>query len=86
MKVGDPIYIPTSNLGCKYGIGKIVAIWSNKISVDFSGHLGQYTVDKHDIIPAEIFGMKVVLDETIPKDEMHIKFGKATIEKVEEID
>lgn len=50
-KVGEEVTIPTSELGNKYGIGVIKAIWSNRIAVDFSGHLGYYTISQHDIIP-----------------------------------
>jgi hypothetical protein len=77
-KVGDFVSVPTSVLGKKYGVGKILAIWFDKMSIDFSGHLGNYTMSKHTIIPVEFFGMDVVLDETIPKNEIHLKFKEGT--------
>lgn len=75
-RVGDFIYIPSSELGKRYGKGKIVSVWFDKIAVDFSGHLGHYTLSNHPIIPATFLGMEVVLDDTIPENEFHIKFNK----------
>lgn len=48
-KAGDEVTIPSSHLGSEYGIGKIIAIWNGKMKVDFSGHIGIYTIDKHTI-------------------------------------
>lgn len=77
-KRGDVVSIPTSTLGKLYGNGEVVAAWADKIAVDFSGHLGQYTIGNHTVklMETEFLGMKVVIDETIPVDEIHVKFVK----------
>lgn len=72
-KVGDLVVVPTSHLGKLYGAGQIVAIWSDRIAVNFSGHLGHYSISSHKINHASIMGIKNVIDEMIPKNEIHIK-------------
>lgn len=47
--IGDLVDIPSSDLGKIYGFGKILAVWSDKIAVNFSGHLGHYTISNHII-------------------------------------
>lgn len=49
LTVGRIVEIPSSYLGKKYGQGKIVSKFGGTIQVDFDGHLGQYTVSKHEI-------------------------------------
>lgn len=75
-KIGEDVTIPTSYLGAKYGVGKIISIWAdgNRMAVDFSGHLGHYTVSDHKIHKAiNVFGFTFVEDDTIPENEIHIK-------------
>lgn len=74
-KVDQEVTIPSSDLGSRYGIGKIVAIWSNKIAVDFSGHLGHYTIENHEIYPVKtIMGVKFAVDTAVPDDEIHVRY------------
>lgn len=52
IKINSKVKIPTSILGLNgKEIGTVTAIWQdgNKIAVDFDGHLGHYTVSKHEI-------------------------------------
>lgn len=74
LKTGRYVEIPSSNLGKTHGIGKIIARWGDTIAVDFRGHRGHYTISKHTIIPiAEVMGMKLYVDTSIPENEIHIK-------------
>jgi hypothetical protein len=45
----DEVKILTSELGKDGAIGIIKAKWGGIIQVDFNGHLGNYTIDKHKI-------------------------------------
>lgn len=45
----DKVKILTSELGKDGTIGIVKAKWGGIIQVDFDGHLGQYTIDKHEI-------------------------------------
>lgn len=49
-KVWDRVKIPTSELGKNGEIGTITMTWNGKISVDFSGKIGHYTLAKHEVI------------------------------------
>lgn len=49
LKIGRIVEIPSSNLGKMYGQGVITAYFGGTIQVNFSGHLGQYTISKHEI-------------------------------------
>lgn len=76
-KAGDEITIPTSYLGSKYGIGKVISVWADgkKMAVDFKGHVGHYTVENHKIHRAiEVYGFKIGIDERVPKDQVLIKY------------
>lgn len=79
-EVGDEVYIPSSNLGKTYGIGKITAIWSGIMAVDFSGHLGHYTIAKHILVkPLEILpGIEVHIDPSLNPNEYYFKFPEGT--------
>lgn len=48
-KVKDKVKILTSILGKDGEVGIITAKWGDVIQVDFNGHLGQYTISKHEI-------------------------------------
>lgn len=50
LKIWDRVKIPTSELGKKGNIGEILSIWNGKISVNFSGKIGHYTLSKHEVI------------------------------------
>lgn len=74
-KVGQEVTIPKSELGAKYGIGKIVAVWGGKMAVDFKGHLGHYTIEKNEIYNVVTFsGIKLALDSNIPENEIHVRY------------
>lgn len=62
-KVGDLVYINTSDLGKVYGLGEVKAIWADKISVDFSGHIGHYTISQHEIKKAGILPISTEMIE-----------------------
>lgn len=52
MKKGSVVIIPTSELGVRNGLlleGTVLARWGGVLQVDFDGHLGQYTISKHNI-------------------------------------
>ena len=79
-KAGDIVSIPSSNLGKTYGLGRVTAVWNGIMAVDFSGHLGQYTIAKHVIVkPAEILpGITIHIDETLGPNEFYFKFPEGT--------
>lgn len=72
-EVGDWVKVPNSSLSKRYGIGQVIASWHDTVQIDFSGHLGQYTVSKHDFERAEFLGMKIHIDETLPINEIQIR-------------
>lgn len=50
IKVFDRVKIPTSELGKNGEIGTVTMTWAGKISVNFSGKIGHYTLNKHEVI------------------------------------
>lgn len=49
LEIDDKVKILTSELGKDGTIGIVKAKWGGIIQVDFNGHLGNYTIDKHKI-------------------------------------